>query len=143
MGEDYEFIFETEHWAVNLGSDQLYLGRSYVTLKRPCGDLADITKEEMLDFLEVVKKLENVFRKTFDATMFNWTCLMNNAYQEENPQPQVHWHFRPRYSHSVELSGKVYKDPNFGHHYLRGKENEDNVSNEVLKIINTKLQQNL
>jgi diadenosine tetraphosphate (Ap4A) HIT family hydrolase len=115
-----EIILETTQWIIILSKDQAYLGRCLVVLKRKCGDLAELTPEELSDFLEVVRKLENAFRKSFDATMFNWTCLMNNAYQESPPNPQVHWHFRPRYNHKVEFAGEVFEDTEFGNHYARG-----------------------
>lgn len=136
-------IFETDHWFVELMKDQLYLGRCVIVLKRECGNLSDITENEIIDFLGLVRKLEQLFKKTFNATMFNWTCLMNNAYKEVEPKPQVHWHFRPRYNSNVEFEGYTFKDPNFGHHYLHGQGNESIVSDEVLKIINLKLQENL
>lgn len=135
-------VFETKFWEVFLMEKQLYLGRCVVVLKRDCGDLADITEDEVLDFLSLVKKLESLIRKTFNATMFNWGCLMNNAYQVSPAKPQVHWHFRPRYQDSVELNGQIFQDPNFGHHYLR-EDNEIIVSNEVFKIILNKLRENL
>ena len=91
---------------------------------------------------EVVKKLENLFKETFNATMFNWSCLMNDAFKDSSPKPQVHWHFRPRYENPVEIGGHVFKDSNFGHHYLRGAD-EKIVSKEILKAINDKLQENL
>lgn len=118
MSIDSNLIFETDHWKVILMNKQRYLGRCGVVLKRNCGDLADFTNEEAFDFLAVVRKLENLLRKTFNATMFNWACLMNNAYHESPPNPQVHWHFRPRYDHSVEFAGEAFADPNFGKHYL-------------------------
>lgn len=103
--------------------DQTYFGRCVVVLKRKCGDLADVTNEEMIDLLEnVVRKLESAFRKAFGATMFNWACLMNNAYQEKPPDPQVHWHLRPRYDRIVEFEGETFVDSDFGHHYERHTE---------------------
>ena len=39
---------------------QLYLGRCVVVLKRSCGDLADLEQDEILDFVGVVKELENL-----------------------------------------------------------------------------------
>ena len=74
--------------------------------------------------------------------MFNWSCLMNDAFKDSSPKPQVHWHFRPRYENPVEIGGHVFKDSNFGHHYLRGAD-EKIVSKEILKAINDKLQENL
>ena len=137
-----DIIFETPFWFVKIDKkDQVYLGRSYVVLKRKCSDLADITEEELLDFHQIVKKYESAFRKAFNATMFNWTCLMNNAYQNTPPDPQVHWHVRPRYDKTVEFENEIFTDKEFGHHYAR---NTDRLISEELesKIIK-KIQENL
>ena len=136
-----ELIFETKFWKVILASDQAYLGRCYITLKRHSGDLAELTDEEWLDFSELVKRLESALKKSFNATMFNWTCLMNNAYQNEPPNPHIHWHFRPRYNHKVEFAGLTFKDPEFGHHYDRARKQE--VSNDVKRKILEKIRENL
>jgi diadenosine tetraphosphate (Ap4A) HIT family hydrolase len=142
---DKNLIFESPHWKVILLDEQKYLGRCVVVLKRKCGDLAELEQDEILDFFEVVRKMESLFRKTFDATMFNWACLMNNAYRETPPDPQVHWHFRPRYNHKVEFEGEIFEDPNFGSHYLRGAgEGGDRVvSSELQGKIVAELKKNL
>jgi len=128
----YTFI-ETEYWSVSLNEkDQRYLGRSYVSLKRPCSSLSDLTELEIIDFLKVVKKFESIMKETFGATMFNWSCLMNNAYQEVNAHPQVHWHVRPRYEKPIELFGETFIDEEFGHHYNRQPEKNRKISEEVL-----------
>lgn len=134
MNNDTNFIFETSYWQIKLMNEQMYLGRCVVVLKRSCGDLAGLTNEETLDFLVVVRKMEGLLRKTFNATMFNWSCLMNAAYRETPPNPQVHWHFRPRYDHLVEFAGEVFKDPNFGHDYFRDS------TEQGRRIITLKLQ---
>lgn len=134
-------IFETEFWRIVLADDQTYIGRSVIVLKRPCGDLADLTREELMDFHNAVKKLETAFRKGFDATIFNWTCLMNNAYQNDPPDPQVHWHFRPRYNHKVEFEGEVFEDTDFGHHYARGTSRE--LSPDLRNKLTDKIKVNL
>ena len=136
-----ELIFETKFWKVNLASDQAYLGRCYVTLKRHCGNLAELESSEWTNFVEIVKKLESALKKSFDATMFNWTCLMNNAYQNDPPNPHVHWHFRARYNHKIEFAGGVFEDSEFGHHYNRERKQE--VSNNIKKKIVDKIRENL
>lgn len=96
--------------------------------------MADLKKEEWLDFAMLVKNLESSMKKAFHATMFNWACLMNNAYREKNPEPHVHWHFKPRYNHKVNFAGTTFEDPEFGEHYSR--ERKQKVSREVeVKII--------
>ena len=136
-----ELIYQTKLWKVIIVSDQAYLGRCYVTLKRHCGDLAELEPQEWSDFIEVVKKLESALKKSFNATMFNWTCLMNNAYQNDPPNPHVHWHFRPRYNHKVEFAGEIFEDPEFGHHYSRERKQE--IPNVIKNKIVDKIRENL
>lgn len=128
-------ILETDYWIVLLADDQSYLGRCYVTLKRHCGDLADLDKEEWNDLFQLINKLESSLKKAFNATLFNWTCLMNMAYQNNPPNPHIHWHFRPRYSHSIKFEGLTFTDPEFGHHYAREHERSQKVSNEIQQNI--------
>ena len=140
--EEEFMLFETKFWKVILSEEQSYLGRCVILLKRDCGELSKVTSDELLDFHEnVVKKLESTFKKVFDATMFNWGCLMNNAYKKENPKPHVHWHLRPRYNHDVEFAGKKFQDPDFAHHYNRGR--KDFVSKELLKKISDEIKKYL
>lgn len=118
-------IWETEHWRVVLAEKQTYLGRCAVDLKRDGGSLSELTEEEWADFAMVVRRLERAITKAFGAKMFNWTCLMNKAFQLEEPHPHVHWHCRPRYDRLVHLAGVHFADPNFGHHYNRIREAQD------------------
>ena len=144
MNKKGDKIFETTYWQVILMPNQSYLGYCNVSLKRRnCGDLADVTNEEMLDFLQLVKILENTFRKAFDATMFNWTCLMNLAYQDSPPTPHVHWHFRPRYNRKVTFGGVEFVDQLFGQHYawppterILSDKTRKLIIDEILKSIN-------
>jgi len=135
------FIFETKHWIVTLNSEQSYLGRSRAILKRHCGGLSDLKEEELLDFLKVIKKFESTLKKAFNATMFNWTSLMNDAYLNKPANPHVHWHPRPRYNHKVKLVGKTFVDPEFSTHYNRKRKQE--VSKEIQKVIIDKIKENL
>lgn len=131
-------VYDTEFWKIILNDDQIYLGRCVVVLKRKCRDLSGLSHEEALDFLDnVVVKMEQSLRESFGADMFNWTCLMNNAYQEESPNPQVHWHLRPRYRKQVGFAGEIFTDPNFGHHYERGAERivDEKTMKEIIKEI--------
>jgi len=124
MKELNELIYETDFWKIFLLGDQYYLGRCVIILKRKEGNLSNLTSEEWMDFHKnVVKKLEKALKKAFKATMFNWTCLMNNAYKSKNPKPLVHWHFRPRYNHKVKFGGDTYEDHIFAHHYSRSRKN--------------------
>jgi len=102
-GQHYgDLLFETEHWMVLLAPDQRNLGTCVVALKRDEIELSGLNKDEWLDFDQIVKKLESTVKKAFNATMFNWGCLMNSSYLEDPPLPHLHWHFIPRYRNSVQ-----------------------------------------
>ncbi|MBC8495849.1 HIT family protein [archaeon] len=140
-----EFIlFETNFWKVILLDEQSYLGRCVVVLKRDCGELSGLTTNEAADFHEnIVNKLETTLKKTFNATMFNWSCLMNDAYKEKNPKPQVHWHFRPRYNHPVQIANNKFIDLDFANHYNNSSERKKFVSEEILEQIFNEIKNNL
>ena len=114
---NYLLLFETRFWRVVLAPNQSLVGRCVVHLKRHCGDVADTNPDELLEWLTVVKTLENALRAAFDTTMFNWSCYMNHAYRENPAQPHIHWWAVPRYNHSVRINDWVFEDPEFGNPY--------------------------
>jgi len=132
-------ILETKYWTVLLANDQAYLGRCYVTLKRHCGDLADLNENEWGDLYKLIHKLESSVKKAFGATLFNWTCLMNMAYQNKPYNPHVHWHFRPRYNQPVNFEEITFNDPEFGHHYAREHERSFEAPMEIQQKIIEKI----
>ena len=50
--------------------------------------LSDLASEEWVELGKIEKELERVAKKVFNATMFNFACLMNNAYRD-NEKPHV------------------------------------------------------
>jgi len=117
----FNFIYETALWRVVLPLNQCLLGRCVVALKRHCGDLAELTPEELLDWLKVVNVLEPALRTGFGATMFNWSCYMNFAYRETPADPHIHWWAVPRYDHPVTLGEITFEDPDFGSPYSHAR----------------------
>jgi diadenosine tetraphosphate (Ap4A) HIT family hydrolase len=132
-------VLETKYWKVLLANDQAYLGRCYVSLKRHCGDLAELKTEEWNELLVIIHKLEKSIMMAFGADLFNWTCLMNMAYQNSPPNPHVHWHFRPRYSRPINFAGLTFEDPEFGSHYARETERSFEVPESVQREILEKI----
>lgn len=132
-------VFTTRHWKVILrADDQTYLGRAVVVCKRSVPSIPDLTEAEWRDLQAVITTYEDACIDAFGATMFNWTCLMNDAYQHHPFDPQVHWHVRPRYEQSVTFAGQIFNDTQFGHHYERRTNRA--VSDEVAKEIVAALQ---
>ena len=80
--------------------------------------LSDLEKDAWTELGLIEKELERVCKKVFGATMFNFCCLMNNAYRD-NEKPKVHYHFVPRYKDEIKLFGKTYKDKHFGYNFWK------------------------
>ncbi len=114
---EYLLLLETRSWRICLAPNQSLLGRCVIHLKRHAGDLADLRQEEMLEFLDVVRRVEAALKGAFGAAMFNWSCYMNLSYREAPPNPHVHWWAVPRYDHAVTLAGLRFEDPHFGNPY--------------------------
>jgi len=114
---DYLLLNETQYWRICLAPNQSLLGTCVISLKRHTGDLANLTDEEFLEFLQVVRNVEASITSAFGATMFNWSCYMNHAYRENPPNPHIHWWAVPRYNHTVEFQGLHFEDPHFGNPY--------------------------
>ncbi len=114
---DFLFIHESQYWRVVLAPNQSLVGRCAVCLKRHCGDVAETSPEEILDWLKIVSKMETALRNAFKATMFNWSCYMNFAYREDPPDPHIHWWMVPRYDHPVKLGELIFEDIHFGEPY--------------------------
>ncbi len=111
-------LWETEFWQVFLADDQTYLGRTVVVLKRrPCTSITEMSEAELVDLRNnVMLPFEAAVKKAFGAELFNWACLMNNAYQNTPPDPHMHWHVWPRYRDAVEVEGEGFVDEHFGHY---------------------------
>jgi diadenosine tetraphosphate (Ap4A) HIT family hydrolase len=114
---EYRFVYETKLWRVVLAPNQCLIGTCVVHLKRHSGDLAELTKDEILDWLDLVKNHEAALQGAFGATMFNWSCYMNHAYREKAPNPHIHWWAVPRYNHVVSIENWHFEDPQFGNPY--------------------------
>ena len=132
--EDEKWLFYTsDFWEIYLSNKQDYIGRCIVVSKRHCESLSSLSIQEWDDLKYIVNSLEKMFSETLNATMFNWSCLMNNAYKKDDSQPHVHFHFRPRFKQPVEINHKEYYDEEFAHHYKNDKETKlDNRSKEAL-----------
>lgn len=136
-----DYIIKTNFWKVILSNDQMYIGRLVIVSVAPRESLSELSLEEQLDFFVLIKKLEYFYKDTFQATMFNYSCLMNNAYRDGDT-PHVHFHFRPRYKSPIIILGQTFTDPNFGEHYISPtllKQQATNVKDEIKDYISNKM----
>ena len=133
-------LYESNNWKVVFGDwGQEFIG--YSIIKSTKESLSDLSDEEWMELGRIEKELERVCKKLFNSTMFNFSCLMNNAYRDSE-KPYVHFHFMPRYKDEVKLFNKVYKDKHFGYNFwkwsLDEKEKQENIftKEEMIEIYN-------
>ena len=138
---DYNFgdpLIQTDHWIVFLAPNQSNLATCVVALKRDKKTLSGLKGEEWEDFIQLLERMEKAVKTAFNATLFNWGCLMNTFYLENTLEPHLHWHFIPRYNHHVEFAGHKFEDPHFG--YMRPRPPKE-ISEDVRNMIADKIRE--
>lgn len=133
-------IYETENWMIFLAPSQRFLGTCVVVLKSHRGKLSELTSEEWDEFVKIVEKLETTLTKIFNPTLFNWSCFMNKAYHARQPNPEIHWHFIPRYDREIEFEGLIFEDPDFGH---IPQPIEHKIPEDIMKKLMDEIKRNL
>ena len=110
-------LYKSNNWEVVFGSwCQEFVGYCIISSNKE--SLSDISAEEWKELGILEKELERVTKKVFNATMFNFACLMNNAYRD-NEKPHVHFHFTPRYKNKLNIFNKKYIDKHFGYNFWK------------------------
>ena len=110
-------LYKSKYWEVVFVSwCQEFVGDCIISCNKE--SLSELTNDEWLELGKLEKELERVTKKLFGATMFNFACLMNNAYRD-NEKPHVHFHFVPRYKNELRIFNKVYKDRHFGYNFWK------------------------
>lgn len=110
-------LYQNEYWSVFLADKQDYIGRCLVMCNRHCESISNLRQEEWISLKSVINALEAMLIGELNATMFNWSCLMNDAYKHDPPCPHVHFHVRPRYQEMVHVGRQTFIDHEFSHHY--------------------------
>ena len=110
-------LYKSKYWEVVFVSwCHVFVGDCIISCNKE--SLSELTNDEWLELGKLEKELERVTKKLFGATMFNFACLMNNAYRD-NEKPHVHFHFVPRYKNELKIFNKVYKDRHFGYNFWK------------------------
>ena len=110
-------LYKGKYWNVIFGNwCQEFVGYCIITNSKE--SLSELTSEEWKELGKIEKELERVCKKLFNTTMFNFACLMNNAYRD-NEKPHVHYHFVPRYNQETKILNKKYKDKHFGYNFWK------------------------
>lgn len=85
--------------------------------------LSDLESCDWIELGIIENELERIVKKLFDSTMYNFACLMNNAFRDKK-KPNVHFHFIPRYDGERNILGKKYKDKHFGFNMWKWSNNK-------------------
>ena len=110
-------LYKGKYWEVIFVDwCQEFPGQCIVSCEKE--SLSDLSNEEWVELGIIEKELERVCKKLFQTSMFNFACLMNNAYRDEKT-PHVHFQFIPRYRNEVLLCEKTYKDRHFGYNFWK------------------------
>ncbi len=110
-------LYKSKNWEIVFGEwSQEFLGYCLISSNKET--LSALTSEEWQELGLLEKELERVCKKIFNATMFNFSCLMNNAYRDHE-KPHVHFHFMPRYKNEVLIFNKKYIDKHFGYNFWK------------------------
>ena len=110
-------LYESNNWKVIFGKwSQEFPGYCIISSKKE--QLSDLTEEEWKELGKIEKELERTCNKVLKPTMYNFACLMNNAYRD-NETPNVHYHFFPRYKEETIIVNKKYKDKHFGYNFWK------------------------
>lgn len=129
------FINEYEFWKVELHSNQFYLGRSVIILKRHLEDMMDLNNNESEELFAIGKKLRDAIAYSFRADMFNYASLGNEM-------RHVHLHIVPRYAKPVKFDGHTFEDKRWGKNYSGYDKDyrvEDGVSTKIIESIRSTL----
>ena len=76
---------------------------------------------ERTELKRIIDSIEKIMQEVLGADLCNWSCLMNDFYKEDEPDPHLHIHVRPRCRKPIALGEKLFYDQEFGHHYNNQK----------------------
>ena len=126
---------EYDYWELQLFTDQSYIGRSLVKLKRHAVDLTGLRPEEREEFFEqVLPEIEDALDEAFDPDLYNQATLGNDC-------RHFHFHIIPRYSSERNFAGEKFVDENWNSHYKDSSDRD--TSKEVFNKIMHKIQQEI
>lgn len=119
------FIKEFNYWILMLRPVPITIGSSIILLKRECFSLADVTKEEMTELIEVCGYFEEKCKLLYGAVKFNYHAdMMKDSF--------VHIKAIPRYDKPVIKHGMNWIDKDWP---LTESLTKTEVSEEILQEI--------
>jgi len=131
MDYSKNLIKKFKFWTLSVHGNQEYLGRCVLWCNRENAlDLVDITKEEMNEFLFIIKNLKKAIEKSFNSDWINYSFLGNS-------EPHLHCHFVPRYKSERTFENTVFTDKRWGKNWLLDEDfiTPENILQKIKNII--------
>ena len=119
FGYPETLVKEYEHWVVLLKPQQTTIGTLVLVEKSDAEHLGELSKDSWVEFKTVSHDAEQWTRQAFGAEKFNYLALMMK-------DPNVHFHFVPRYSQPVVVGSESYIDADWPSKTELGKLEFDN-----------------
>ncbi len=130
-------IKKFKYWTLMVHSNQSYLGRAICYLNTYKEMLAELTQEEYLELLEVIKEYQVALTKLWKPNGWNYAQLGNVV-------PHLHFHFIPRYKEERTWEGLTFTDERWGNHYAPTptREEDKNALEKIRLAIQKALPEN-
>ena len=111
-----------------LHENQSYLGRAICYLNQYKEDMAELSREEYLELLKIIKRYQKVLTKLWQPDWWNYA-------RQGNCEPRLHFHFVPRYQKARAFEEKKFTDRRWGKNYVPAlKRKIDKKVNQKIKL---------
>ncbi len=101
------FVERYSRWTILINYKQPTLGSNLIVLNRHVQQLSDLTQEEAIEYLDIIKNLERALKESFNPDTINHLMLANVV-------RHVHYHIVPRYEEERRFAGQTWEDKNYG-----------------------------
>ncbi len=108
--DDAADIKKFKYWTLMVHPNQSYLGRAICYLNTYKETLVELTQEEYLELLEVIKQYQAALTNLWKPDGWNYAQLGNVV-------PHLHFHFIPRYREERVWEKLTFTDERWGNHY--------------------------
>ncbi len=127
-------IKKFKYWTLMVHPNQSYLGRAICYLNAYKETLAELTREEYLELLEIIKQYQAALTGLWKPDGWNYAQLGNVI-------PHLHVHFIPRYKEERRWKGLAFADEHWGGHYAPASAREEDK--KVIEKIRLAIQEAL
>jgi diadenosine tetraphosphate (Ap4A) HIT family hydrolase len=104
---DIPHIGSFHYWSVSVATEQNYLGKCIIALRRHDEDFLSLTAGEREEIWEAAQAVRDALARCFAPDHFNYQVLGNSV-------RHIHMHLMPRYTAPREFAGMTFTDDHWG-----------------------------